>query len=182
LIFIADQSFLSRRINVEFFNSVVVSLTSISNWEQDEFASWHDLIIHNRLLYLRCHWQARCHHYHLNIFLVHETLRLSRKHLSLVKSTTALIDIKFFCSSFHFSFKYFSRSLFSTDFASLLYDKACLTLIIINKVVIFSLSLLNWSLLMIDDVMHSLNEIALTLTLDFFVITLVYSLRILIWF
>ncbi len=53
-------------------------------------------------------------------------------------------------------------------------------LIIINKVIILSLSLLNRSLLMINDVMHSLNKIALTLTLDFFVIALVYFLRILI--
>ncbi len=181
LIFIADQSFLSRRVDAEFFNFIVVSSTLILNWKQDESASWHDLIIHNRLLYLRCHWQARCHHHHLDIFLIHETLRLSRKHLSLVKFTTALIDIKFFCSSFHFSFKYFSRFLFFTVFASLLYDEACLMLIIINKVIILSLSLLNRSLLMINDVMHSLNEIALTLTLDFFVIALVYFLRILIW-
>lgn len=181
LIFIADQSFLSRRVNAEFFNSVVVLLTLISNWEQDESASWHDLIIHNRLLYLRCHWQAWCHHHHLDIFLVHETMQLSRKHLSSVKSTTALIDIKFFCFSFRFSFKYFSRSLFSTDFELLRYDEACLMLIIINKVVILSLSLLNQSLLMINDIMHSLNEIALTLILEFFVIALIYSLRISIW-
>lgn len=182
LIFIADQSFLSRRVNAEFFNFIVISSTLISNWEQDESASWHDLIIHNRLLYLRYHWQAWCHHHHLDIFLVHETLQLSKEHLSSVKFTTTLIDIKFFCSSFRFSFKYFSRSLFSTDFELLLYDEACLMLVVINKVVILSLSLLNQSLLMINDVMHSLNEIALTLILDFFVIALVYSLRISIWF
>ncbi len=143
LIFIADQSFLSRRINVEFFNFIVISLTSILNWKQDEFASWHDLIIHNRLLYLHYHWQARCHHHHLNIFLVHEILQLFWKHLSFIKSITTLIDIKFFCSSFHFSFKYFSRFFFSTDFASLLYDEAYSMFVIINKVIILSLSLLN---------------------------------------
>ena len=182
LIFIADQSFLSRKVNAEFFNFVVILSTSILNWKQDKSASWHDLIIHNRLLYLRYHWQAWCHHHHLNIFLVHETLQLSKKHQSFIKSTTALINIKFFCSSFHFSFKYFSKSLFSTDFANLLYDEACLMLVIINKIIILNLLLLNLLLLMIDDIMHSLNKITLTLTLDFFVIMLVYSFRISIWF
>ncbi len=45
-------------------------------------------------------------------------------------------------------------------------------LVTVNKIVILDLMFLDRSLLMIDDVMYSLNEVTLTLTFEIFLVAL----------